>query len=128
MRRANSVFGFASGGFASTAVRAAATLASGCGLILFPEGTRTRTGLVGPFRPGALRLAAELGVPLVPVSQAGAFELRDGRFVAARVGANHFQLRRIDGRWQITKRIIRGLDGRSEARELLSDGVAGRTR
>ena len=53
---------------------------------------------------------------------------RDGRFVAARVGANHFQLRRIDGRWQITKRIIRGLDGRSEARELLSDGVAGRTR
>ncbi|MGV0834605.1 nuclear transport factor 2 family protein [Mycolicibacterium thermoresistibile] len=53
---------------------------------------------------------------------------RDGRFGAARVGANHFELRRIDGRWQITRRTIRGLDGKAEARELLSDGVAGRAR
>jgi 1-acyl-sn-glycerol-3-phosphate acyltransferase len=31
---------------------------------------------VGPFRTGALRLVADLGVPIVPVSQVGAFELQ----------------------------------------------------
>jgi SnoaL-like domain len=42
--------------------------------------------------------------------------------------ANHFQLRRIDDRWQIVARTTRALDGRTEARELLSDGLAGRAR
>jgi 1-acyl-sn-glycerol-3-phosphate acyltransferase len=56
--------------------RTEARLAEGCSLILFPEGTRTRTGALGPFRPGALRLVAELGVPIVPVTQVGAFELQ----------------------------------------------------
>jgi 1-acyl-sn-glycerol-3-phosphate acyltransferase len=55
---------------------AAETLAAGTSLILFPEGTRTRSGLVGTFHAGALRLVAELGVPLVPVSQIGAFGLQ----------------------------------------------------
>ena len=50
---------------------------------------------------------------------------RDGRFVAARAGANHFRLRRIDGRWQITERRTHVLDGSAEARELLSAGVIG---
>jgi 1-acyl-sn-glycerol-3-phosphate acyltransferase/long-chain acyl-CoA synthetase len=36
------------------------------GLILFPEGTRSRTGVMGPFRRGASFLAARLGVPVVP--------------------------------------------------------------
>ena len=50
---------------------------------------------------------------------------RDGRFVAARVGANHFRLRRIDRRWQIVERRTHVLDGSAEARELLSAGVIG---
>ncbi|ORB28354.1 nuclear transport factor 2 family protein [Mycolicibacterium parafortuitum] len=48
---------------------------------------------------------------------------RDGRFVAARAGANHFRLRRVDGRWRITSRTSIALTGNPEARQLLSDGA-----
>jgi hypothetical protein len=50
---------------------------------------------------------------------------REG-FGVWRAGANHFRLRRIDGRWQIAARTTRSLDGKAEARELLSAGIAGR--
>ena len=43
-----------------------------------------------------------------------------------RAGANHFRLQRRDGRWQIVHRTTRALDGGTEARRLLADGVAGR--
>jgi 1-acyl-sn-glycerol-3-phosphate acyltransferase len=46
----------------------------GVSLAVFPEGTRTRTGLVGPFHPGLFRLAIRLGCPIVPVSIVGAYE------------------------------------------------------
>lgn len=49
----------------------------------------------------------------------------DKKHLVARAGANYFRLRRIDGRWQITSRITRALDGGAEARELLAAGVAG---
>jgi uncharacterized protein (TIGR02246 family) len=48
---------------------------------------------------------------------------REGRFSVARAGANHFRLRRLDGRWQITARTARVLNGEPGARQLLSDGV-----
>ena len=51
----------------------------------------------------------------------------DSKHLVARAGANYFRLRRIDGRWQITRRITRALDGGAEARELLAAGVAGTT-
>ncbi|OBB33613.1 hypothetical protein A5792_10910 [Mycolicibacterium peregrinum] len=44
---------------------------------------------------------------------------RDGKWIVARAGANHFMLRRIDGRWQIVRRTTRALNGSAEARELL---------
>ncbi|MGX9791269.1 nuclear transport factor 2 family protein [Mycobacterium sp. MMS18-G62] len=47
-------------------------------------------------------------------------------FKVWRAGANHFRLRRIDGRWQIVARTTRTLDGKAQARELLAAGVAGR--
>ena len=40
-------------------------------VILFPEGTRSRDGQLGRFRSGAFRLAAEAGVPVIPVALAG---------------------------------------------------------
>ncbi|HEU0191874.1 MAG TPA: nuclear transport factor 2 family protein [Mycobacterium sp.] len=52
----------------------------------------------------------------------------DGGFVVGRAGANHFRLRRIDGRWQITARTTRALDGNPQARQLLADGVGGKPR
>ncbi len=51
---------------------------------------------------------------------------RGDGFSVSRAGANHFRLRRIDDRWQITARATRALDGQAEARDLLSTGVAGR--
>ena len=43
-------------------------------LILFPEGTRTMTGEVGPFRSGLGRLVAGTETPVVPCYLAGARE------------------------------------------------------
>lgn len=63
------------------------------------------------------------GDDAVAVCESALLVHRDGRFAVARAGANHFRLRRIDGRWKITERTTRALDGKPEARQLLSDGV-----
>lgn len=45
-----------------------------CVLILFPEGTRSRTGTLGRFRPGIGALVAGTPVPVVPCFLHGAFD------------------------------------------------------
>lgn len=43
-------------------------LREGYGVVIYPEGTRSRTGELGPFRSGIGRLAAEFpDVPIIPV-------------------------------------------------------------
>ncbi|OFV99931.1 MAG: hypothetical protein A3F68_10215 [Acidobacteria bacterium RIFCSPLOWO2_12_FULL_54_10] len=49
-------------------------LEQGISLIVFPEGGRTRTGHVQPFRQGIFRMVRDLGYPIVPVSIVGSFE------------------------------------------------------
>lgn len=51
--------------------RAKAYLARGMSVMMFPEGTRSKTGKLLPFRSGAFRLAAETGVPVLPVAVHG---------------------------------------------------------
>jgi len=46
---------------------AAAILKQGKSLYINPEGTRSETGIILPFRPGVGMLACELNVPIVPV-------------------------------------------------------------
>lgn len=41
---------------------------------IFPEGTRTVDGTVGPFKPGFLALLRRADVPVIPVGVAGAYE------------------------------------------------------
>jgi 1-acyl-sn-glycerol-3-phosphate acyltransferase len=48
-----------------------AHLARGAPVLLFPEGTRSPDGRLRPFRDGAFRLAAEAGVPIIPVVVTG---------------------------------------------------------
>ncbi len=49
-------------------------LQSGLGMLVFPEGTRSRNGRLQPFKKGAFRLAMEAGVPVVPITITGSYE------------------------------------------------------
>src|SRR5439155_16725646 len=49
-------------------------LAEPCGYILFPEGTRSRTGQMNPFRPGIGMIVAGTSVPVSPCHLYGTFE------------------------------------------------------
>jgi 1-acyl-sn-glycerol-3-phosphate acyltransferase len=48
-------------------------IAEPCSYILFPEGTRSRTGEMGKFRPGVGMLVAGTNVPILPCHIAGTF-------------------------------------------------------
>lgn len=49
-------------------------LEDGVPLLLFPEGTRSRTGEMGYFKPGAAALCIKSGVPCLPVGIVGAHD------------------------------------------------------
>jgi 1-acyl-sn-glycerol-3-phosphate acyltransferase len=67
------------------AIRAGMSQWPRCHIIFFPEGTRTRTGELGPFRLGAFAIARELNLRIVPVAISGAFEaLRKGSLLRLR--------------------------------------------
>jgi 1-acyl-sn-glycerol-3-phosphate acyltransferase len=51
--------------------RARAYLERGMSVMIFPEGTRSKTGTLLPFKSGAFRLAIEAGVPVLPVAVHG---------------------------------------------------------
>jgi 1-acyl-sn-glycerol-3-phosphate acyltransferase len=47
------------------------TLARGCPVMMFPEGTRSPDGRLLPFKDGAFQLAIETGAPILPIAIAG---------------------------------------------------------
>ncbi|MGB2755244.1 MAG: lysophospholipid acyltransferase family protein [Phycisphaerae bacterium] len=49
-------------------------LKAGGVVLMFPEGTRTRDGSIGPMHGGPAAIAVRAGVPLVPMVIDGAFE------------------------------------------------------
>ncbi len=65
--------------------KARATLREGMSVVVFPEGARSFTGHMGVFRKGAFLLAAELQLPVVPLTINGSFKImprmRDGKWV-----------------------------------------------
>ena len=50
-------------------------LKNGYSLVIYPEGTRTRTGEVGSGKWGVAKFFLETGVPILPMGIKGAFEL-----------------------------------------------------
>ncbi len=63
------------------------TLARRVSVMIFPEGTRSRTGEMLPFKEGAFRLAIEAGVPVLPLvvsGTRGALPANDWRFGPSR--------------------------------------------
>jgi 1-acyl-sn-glycerol-3-phosphate acyltransferase len=48
-----------------------ARLRRGVSIMIFPEGTRSSTGELLPFKDGAFRLAVEMGLPILPMAVTG---------------------------------------------------------
>src|SRR5207244_7046298 len=55
-----------------------AALDDGVSLVVFPEGSRTRNGRVGPFKDGVFRVAQQLGYPIVQIGRASCRERGEG--------------------------------------------------
>ena len=51
--------------------QAAARVRGGCSVVIFPEGTRSRDGRLGPFKKGGFHLAISSGAEIVPVAIRG---------------------------------------------------------
>jgi 1-acyl-sn-glycerol-3-phosphate acyltransferase len=80
------------GTYAALLAAAKPALAQGRTVVIYPEGTRTTDGTIGEFRSGAVHLARECGVPVVPVALLGTQQLlpKHGAFsptpIEARLG------------------------------------------
>ncbi len=46
-------------------------LKQGCSVVIFPEGTRSEDGTIGPFKKGSNLLAVRANAPMVPVTIVG---------------------------------------------------------
>ncbi|HTS01596.1 MAG TPA: lysophospholipid acyltransferase family protein [Thermoanaerobaculia bacterium] len=62
-------------------------LASGTSILVFPEGTRSRNGMVGPFKKSGFLTAIKSGVPIVPVGVSGARAVLGAQGMGIRRGA-----------------------------------------
>ncbi len=73
------------GTYAALLAAARPALKAGRSVVIFPEGTRSTDGTLGEFRSGALRLARDCGVPIVPVAVTGTAAVlpKGGRFSRA---------------------------------------------
>lgn len=56
-------------------MRAGDAIAEGVSIYIAPEGTRSRTGKLGPLKKGGFHLALETETPIVPVAISGSFDI-----------------------------------------------------
>jgi len=55
--------------------QAAERLKEGHSLVIFPEGTRSKDGIVGQFKSGSLKIALKANVPIIPVTINGSIDI-----------------------------------------------------
>jgi 1-acyl-sn-glycerol-3-phosphate acyltransferase len=70
------------GSYAALLAAAGPLLRAGHTIVIYPEGTRSTDGSVAEFRSGAVRLARDCGVPIVPVGLLGTADVlpKGGKF------------------------------------------------
>ncbi len=61
-------------------------LVNGLSVVIFPEGSRTHTGEIGLFKRGGFQIAADLQLPIIPITIKGAFEVMPRNSLIARPG------------------------------------------
>lgn len=66
--------------------RAAEKIRRGVNVIIYPEGTRSPTGRLGPFKSGGFYLAMQAGVPILPVSVSGSHRIAPKKSLRIRGG------------------------------------------
>lgn len=89
-------------------------LRGGQSIVVFPEGARSSNGHMRPFKRGAYLLAMEFGLPVVPVTIDGAYDVlprhrllpRPGRIVLT----IHKPIESIDGKHDLPKLMERSAD------------------
>ena len=65
---------------------AAQKIREGKSVMTFPEGTRSKDGIIKPFKQGLFHLAIQAGVPIVPISIIGAHEIMPKRTLKVKPG------------------------------------------
>lgn len=50
-------------------------LVNGTSVVIFPEGSRSKTGEMGPYKRGAFRLAFDIGLPILPITLIGTHDI-----------------------------------------------------
>lgn len=67
-------------------------LVNGTSVVIFPEGTRSKTGEIGLFKKGAFKLAIDLGLPILPVTIAGTKDILPADTVDIKPGRTMLQI------------------------------------
>jgi 1-acyl-sn-glycerol-3-phosphate acyltransferase len=102
--------------------RAAARIRAGTTVVIFPEGTRSRTGDLGEFKSGGFHLALAAQVPILPVTVSGSSRITPPR--SLRIESGRIQVRygqpiataglgvddRVDLKERVRKAIAAGFD------------------
>jgi 1-acyl-sn-glycerol-3-phosphate acyltransferase len=71
---------------------AALRISKGCSVVIFPEGTRSRDGSLGPFKKGGFHLALNSGAQIVPVAIRGSREIMPRGSLLIRPGIVDIQI------------------------------------
>ncbi len=58
-----------------TIIKVKKEIVGGVSMMMFPEGSRTKNGKLSPFRRGAYRVAMDMGLPIVPITINGPYDV-----------------------------------------------------
>jgi 1-acyl-sn-glycerol-3-phosphate acyltransferase len=64
---------------AITIQKAKKQIVDGVSMMMFPEGSRTRNGKLGRFKRGAFQIAIDMGLPIVPLTINGSYDVLNAR-------------------------------------------------